>query len=232
MMAMAVVNGGEISGSTAVASSTQPHGRGRPARTAVNANRKPSAVPAAPTSTPSSTLLPNARRWLGSRRTATSAPGAKRPPSKNARATRAASGKRTNSARHAHSTTTADSSAGSRRMGRAPSLPEIEHLVHPALHDPLAVGAGVGVVDREDLGALDERDGFRRGADALPGKADDDVVALGLGVERVHDEEDAAAGLAEADRQRAAAAALRVELHVAPLLLHVFEGLALVAVVD
>ena len=63
------------------------------------------------------------------------------------------------------------------------------------------------------------------------GKLIDDVVALGLGVERVDDEEDAAARLAEPDRQRAAAAALGVELHVRPQLLHVGERLVLVAAV-
>jgi hypothetical protein len=47
------------------------------------------------------------------------------------------------------------------------------------------------------LGALDERDALSGSADALLGKADGDLVALRLGVERVDDEEDAAARLSE-----------------------------------
>ena len=82
------------------------------------------------------------------------------------------------------------------------------------------------------LAPLMQRDAFGGGADAFLRKADRHVVALGLGVERVDDEEDAAAGLAEAHRQRAAAAALRVELDVGPQLLHVVERLVLVAAVD
>ena len=82
------------------------------------------------------------------------------------------------------------------------------------------------------LGALDQRDAFGRRADAFLGEADRDVVALGLGVQRVDDEEDAAARLAQADRQGAAAAALGVELHVRAQLLHVVERLVLVAAVD
>ena len=62
MIAIAVVNGGETSGSSAAASRTALQPRGRPTRTAVKANRKPSAVPATPTSAPSSRLLPKARR--------------------------------------------------------------------------------------------------------------------------------------------------------------------------
>src|SRR5712664_3571167 len=122
-MAIAVVNGGEISGSSVVASSTATHARDRFARAAVKAKRKPSPVPASPTSVPRRRLLPRARRLFGSRRIATSGPSAGRPVTR---------------------------SAGSRR---SVSLLEIEDLVHPALDDALAVGARVGVVDRKDPGA-------------------------------------------------------------------------------
>ena len=64
--AMAVVNGGEMSGRTVATSSTRDHARGRLARTAANANTKPSTVPATPTSPASSRLLAKARRWWAS----------------------------------------------------------------------------------------------------------------------------------------------------------------------
>src|SRR5260370_21564813 len=150
IIAIAVVNGGEISGRSVVASSTATHARGRFARAAVKAKRKPSPVPASPTSVPRRRLLPRARRLFGSRRIATSGPSAGRPPSRNTRPSSAPSGKITNRTRSAHSRTTVTRSAGSRR---SVSLLEIEDLVHPALDDALAVGARVGVVDRKDPGA-------------------------------------------------------------------------------
>ena len=82
------------------------------------------------------------------------------------------------------------------------------------------------------LAPLIEGDTLRGGTDALLGEADRNVVALGLGIERIDDEEDAAAGLAQAHGQRAAASALGVELNVGAQLLHVFEGLVLIAAVD
>ena len=63
IIAMAVVNGGETSGSSTLASTMPRSHRGSRPRAAVNANRKPSTVPSAPTSVASSRLFQNARTW-------------------------------------------------------------------------------------------------------------------------------------------------------------------------
>jgi hypothetical protein len=60
IMAMAVVKGGEISGSTMARSRNAAQRFERLARTAVNAKKKPSTVPAAPTRLPSSRLFQKA----------------------------------------------------------------------------------------------------------------------------------------------------------------------------
>src|SRR5712691_363619 len=285
IMVMAVVKGGEMSGSSATASSAASHRRPSPPRAAVWAKRSPSAVPQKPTSAASSRLLTKARRWLGSPSVASTLPRVKRPSSTKARWSSRVSGKRTKRPSSTQSPSAVRSSAGSRRSRRAAvtpgSLRRVQDFGDPAVHNALAVGPGVGVVDGEDLGALqhlgqarlglhlgmrrhevdlvlgverlhggarcpvdqllaelrvlgalDERDGLCRGADALAGKADRDVVALGLGVQRVHDEEDPPPRLAESHRQRAAATALGIDLHVLAQLLHVVEGLVLLAAID
>ena len=61
IIAIAVVKGGETSGSSTLASISVSRPRGRRAREAVNANTKPSTVPAVPTSAASSRLFQNAR---------------------------------------------------------------------------------------------------------------------------------------------------------------------------
>ena len=63
IIAIAVVNGGETSGSSTVASITPSSQRGSRPRAAVNANRKPSTVPTRPTSVASSRLFQKARIW-------------------------------------------------------------------------------------------------------------------------------------------------------------------------
>ena len=62
MMEIDVVKGGETSGRRAAASSTVSQCRSRPPRTAVKANRKPSAVPRPPTDVASNRLLKKAAR--------------------------------------------------------------------------------------------------------------------------------------------------------------------------
>jgi len=57
MMAIEVVKGGEISGKSVMASKTESHVFGRPARVAVKAKRKPSSVPKVPTKVASKRLL-------------------------------------------------------------------------------------------------------------------------------------------------------------------------------
>src|SRR4029077_5803364 len=79
------------------------------------------------------------------------------------------------------------------------------------------------------LRALEQRNALRRRADALLRERDHHIVALGLGVERIDDEEDAAAGLPEPDRQRAAATALGEKLHARAQFLQVGESFFLVA---
>ncbi len=63
IIAIAVVNGGETSGSSTLASIAVRRARGNRPRAAVNANRKPSSVPARPTSAASNRLFQNARTW-------------------------------------------------------------------------------------------------------------------------------------------------------------------------
>src|SRR5436190_6284793 len=192
----------------------------------------------------------------------------------------------TNSASSNHSTTTVTKSAGSRKRRALAAVITTasrsgKDFGDPAVHDTLAVGACVRVVDREDLRVLEDRskrgfglhfgmrrheidlvlgvqrlhrragrpvnqflarcrvlrasekrDALCRCADALLREADHNAVTLGLGVERIDDEKDAAGRLPESDRQRAAAAALRVELHTLAQLLQKRERLLLVATVD
>jgi hypothetical protein len=78
---MAVVKGGEISGRIVAASRTARQTRPRPARAAVKAKRKPSAVPHRPTSAASSRLLAKARRCCGARMMETTWATVNRPPS-------------------------------------------------------------------------------------------------------------------------------------------------------
>ena len=66
IIAIAVVNGGETSGSSTHASMAVRRARGNRPRAAVNANRKPSPVPMMPTSRASSRLFQNARIWCRS----------------------------------------------------------------------------------------------------------------------------------------------------------------------
>ena len=63
IIAMAVVNGGDTSGSNTAASSAASNTRGSRQRAAVNANRKPSIVPPSPTRTANKRLFQNARIW-------------------------------------------------------------------------------------------------------------------------------------------------------------------------
>ena len=69
---MAVVNGGETSGSSTAMSISPTIQRGRLQRVAVKANAKPSTVPTRPTSVPSSRLFQNACNWCRSVSTAAS----------------------------------------------------------------------------------------------------------------------------------------------------------------
>ena len=71
IIAMAVVKGGETSGSNTAASIAVSSERGSRPRAAVNANRKPITVPPMPTSSASSRLFQNARIWCLSVSTAT-----------------------------------------------------------------------------------------------------------------------------------------------------------------
>ena len=66
IIAIAVVNGGDTSGSSTLASIAPSIQRGRRPREAVNANMNPSTVPARPTSVASSRLFQNARIWCRS----------------------------------------------------------------------------------------------------------------------------------------------------------------------
>src|SRR5712692_3937313 len=198
IMVMAVVKGGEMSGSSATASSAASHRRPSPPRAAVWAKRSPSAVPQRPTSAASSRLLTKARRWLGSPSVASTLPRVKRPSSTKARWSSRVSGKRTKRPSSTQSTSAVRSSAGSRTTRRhvdirlalgpiksalgsggpralvkRPALGPIESALgsggpgatstllgvedfgDPAVHNALAVGPRVRVVNREDLGALE-----------------------------------------------------------------------------
>jgi hypothetical protein len=88
IIAIAVVNGGRH----ALASIAVTSPRGRRARAAVNANRKPSTVPARPTSEASRRLFQNARIWCLSVSTATTPTVVKFPLSKSTRPNNIASG--------------------------------------------------------------------------------------------------------------------------------------------
>ena len=68
IIAIAVVNGGETSGSSTAASIAPNSQRGSRPRAAVNAKTKPSTVPTRPTSVASSRLFQNARIWCRSAR--------------------------------------------------------------------------------------------------------------------------------------------------------------------
>jgi len=70
IIAIAVVNGGETSGSSTAASITVSSHRGSLERAAVNANTNPMIVPPLPTSSASSRLFQNARTWCRSVRIA------------------------------------------------------------------------------------------------------------------------------------------------------------------
>ncbi len=61
IIAIAVVNGGDTSGSSTLASTTLTSARGSRARSAAKANTKPMTVPANPVSVASSRLFQNAR---------------------------------------------------------------------------------------------------------------------------------------------------------------------------
>src|SRR5260370_42536020 len=74
IIAIAVVNGGEISGRSVVASSTATHARGRFARAAGKAERKPSPVAASPTRAPRRRLFPGERLLIRPRGIAHSGP--------------------------------------------------------------------------------------------------------------------------------------------------------------
>ena len=63
IMAIAVVNGGETSGSSTEASIAVSSARGSRQRVAVKANRSPSTVPTTPTRRPRSRLFQKARIW-------------------------------------------------------------------------------------------------------------------------------------------------------------------------
>ena len=71
IIAIAVVNGGETSGSSTLASTTPRSQRGSTPRAAVKANRKPRTVPTTPTSVASSRLFQNAWTWCRSVRIVT-----------------------------------------------------------------------------------------------------------------------------------------------------------------
>src|SRR6266850_4035517 len=245
MIEIEVVKGGETSGSSAAASSAVSQCRPTPPRTAVSANRKPSAVPSTPTAVARITLLTKAAWWLVSVMLDSNGSSVKPPSSTKARSSRCAIGNSTNNSSRIHTAAMAPSSAGSAATRRheadcirATTLLRRQDFLHPTFDDALAVGAGVVVVDREDLGAfqnlgqrrigfhvgtgrhevdfvfgefrlhgragcevdqllaslgtlraLDQGDRLGRAADTLLGEADDDVIALGLGLERVDDEE-------------------------------------------
>src|SRR5215813_1003475 len=82
------------------------------------------------------------------------------------------------------------------------------------------------------LGTLDQGDSLGGRADTLLRETNDDIIALGLGVECIDDEEDAAGRLTQTDRQCATTAALGVELNVGAKLLEIAKCLLLVAAVD
>jgi len=92
MIEIEVVNGGETNGSSANASSSVSQCRPRLQRTAVSANRKPSAVPSRPTDVARNRLLRKAARWLGSARLSSSGARLKRPSSRKARVSSSTSG--------------------------------------------------------------------------------------------------------------------------------------------
>ena len=70
IIAIAVVNGGDTSGSSTIASIAVTIARGRRPRATVKANRKPAAVPPNATSVASSRLFQKARTWWRSVSTA------------------------------------------------------------------------------------------------------------------------------------------------------------------
>ncbi|MBK8688868.1 MAG: hypothetical protein IPN24_10635 [Betaproteobacteria bacterium] len=92
IIAIAVVNGGDTSGSSTLASIAPSIHGGRRPRAAVNANTKPSTVPTSPTSVPSSRLFQKARIWWRSVSTAASPASEKWPWSVSTRASSIASG--------------------------------------------------------------------------------------------------------------------------------------------
>ncbi len=87
-----VVKGGETNGSSAAASSAVSQCRPRPARVAVSANKRPSAVPSAPTVAARIRLFTNADRWPASETLDSSGSRVKRPSSLKARIRSSASG--------------------------------------------------------------------------------------------------------------------------------------------
>src|SRR5450759_1403704 len=67
------------------------------------------------------------------------------------------------------------------------------------------------LAERGILGTLEQRNPFGRRADAFLREAYRHLVAFRLGIERVDDKENAGAGLTQADRQRAPAAAFGIQ---------------------
>ena len=84
-IAIEVVNGGEISGRNVARSISQRNDAASLTRSTVNANTKPIAVPANPTSAASSRLLRSARRLFGDFSAPVKAPSESPPSSNTAR---------------------------------------------------------------------------------------------------------------------------------------------------
>src|SRR6185437_9328274 len=170
IIAIAVVNGGDTSGSRTAASSAVSSDRLSRPRDAVNANRNPISVPPTPTPSPSSRLFRNALIWFRSVSTSAMPAVVKRPWSNSTRASSVASGKTTNSASSAHSAITVSVTAGSRRRAvalnrtkrpscaareRRSPFSGVQYFGDPAIDDVLAIRPGIRRVDREDLHALE-----------------------------------------------------------------------------
>src|SRR5512136_636351 len=113
IIAMAVVNGGEIRGRRQAASRTVPQAFERLARTAVKAKKNPRAVPATPTSAASNRLFQNDWRWFGSLRMVSRFARVSVPPSVNVRKSSHTSGYKTNRPSRTQRITTLVRSVGS-----------------------------------------------------------------------------------------------------------------------
>ena len=162
MIEIDVVKGGETSGRSAAASSTVSQSRPSPARTAVKANRKPSAVPSPPTDVASNRLLKKARamafvcQGFEERR--------QREPSLVDEGPRQKLDQRIDHEQRQQRPQHDDGDEQRRiagdpapsRHGLGPHRPLLrrQHFLDPALDDALAVGAGIFIVDRDDLGTL------------------------------------------------------------------------------